>query len=498
MPEQDLIWAHKRFSQSDRRRGYQQFYKYYAGDQRLAYATEKFREAFGNLFKEFAENACAGVVDSLAARLKIQGWQSSLATQTTEDVPSPVEGAPTYKKVKTVDPLGEAAQNLWDRNRMDERSLDVHTEALRCGDAYVIVWPDEDMNAGIWFNEAAYIEVQYDPNRQGELLRGSKLWFDDVEEVWYLNLYLRNMIEKYHSKGKNVPTKPEGWQQRAEIVNNPYLRVPIFHFANQATCRHGESELRDIIPIQDGLNKSVMDMLIAMEFASFKQRYIIGMEVDVDEATGEPGQGSAKNYGVDRMMAIPDPEAKVGQFDATDLDQFLRVTDKFWASVARVSGTPLHYFYITSGDFPSGEAIKSAEARFVTRIEDRQKGFSPTWSDAMLFALDIEGKLADVPTDRMGRKDFKAVTLSPQWKDAAPRTESELADTAVKKQAVGIPPSQIMKELGYKDDEVMRMLEESDARAVAKSILQQKQTPDGTNPNGQPQPRPTGTQGVRR
>lgn len=497
MPEQDLLWAHNRFTQSERRRGYQQYYRYYAGDQRMAYATEKFREAFGNLFKEFSENACAGVVDSLAARLKIQGWQSSLAKQTTEEIPPAVEGAPARKKVLTVDPLGEAAQEMWNRNRMDERSLDVHTEALRTGDSYLIVWPDEDMSAGIWYNEAAYVEVQYDPNRQEELLRGSKIWFDDVEELWYLNIYLRTAIEKYVSKSKAAPTNIAGWVQRVDFVPNPYLRVPIFHFANQATCRHGESELRDIIAIQDGLNKSVMDMMIAMEFASFKQRYIIGMEVDVDETTGEPVQGSTKNYGVDRLMAIPDPDAKVGQFDATDLDQFLRVTDKFWASVARVSGTPLHYFYITSGDFPSGEAIKSAESRFVTRIEDRQKGFSPAWSDALLFALDIEGKLGDVPTDRMGRRDFKAVTLKPQWKDAAPRTESELADTAVKKQAVGVSRSQILSEFGYEDEEVMRMLEETDAREVSKALLAQPK-PDGTNPNGQPQPGPSGTQGVRR
>jgi hypothetical protein len=245
--------------------------------------------------------------------------------------------------------------------------------------------------------------------------------------------------------------------------------------------------LKDVVPLQDGLNKSVVDMMIAMEFASFKQRWVIGLEVEYDEQTGEPVEQTAKNYGVDRLLSFADPDTKVGQFDATDLSQFLKVQDKFWASVARVSGTPLHYFLITQGDFPSGEAMKSAEARFVKKISDRQKAFGNVWQDVMLFCMQIDG-----PTPP---EDLRLETL---WKDATPRSDAEIADTAVKKKAVGVSRSQILKELGYDDDTIMRMLEESDADSERQSLMKQDQTPAGTNPNGQPQPRPAGTQGVRR
>jgi len=233
------------------------------------------------------------------------------------------------------------------------------------GDAYVLVWPSEDGTAGIWPQIANEMSVQYDPNQQGVIYRASKRWLDDIHGVWCLNVFTQDAVCKYQSKTTthHFPEQATDFVLTDEVAN-PYMRVPVFHFARGAENNFGRSDLKDVIPIQDALNTAVMDMLIAMEFASFKQRYIIGMEVDVDEETGQPRDATMQSYGVDRMMAIPNEDAKVGQFDATDLGQFLRVQEKFWASIARVSGTPLHYFFITEGDFPSGEAQKAAEARF--------------------------------------------------------------------------------------------------------------------------------------
>jgi len=273
----------------------------------------------------------------------------------------------------------------------------------------------------------------------------------------------------------------------------------MFHFPNAAICELGVSELKDLIPLQNGLNKSVMDMMIAMEFASFKQRWAIGLEVEIDPETGEPLDPNAKNYGVDRLLAFPDPETKVGEFGSTDLDQFLRVTDKFWTSIAKISGTPLHYFFITTGDFPSGNAMRAAEGKFVNKIQDRQEGFGDSWADVLKFAVKVEGTDAD---------DEKVETT---WSDAAQPSEAEIADTAVKKKAVGVSRTQILKELDYDDDEIMQMLQESDSDALQQSFLKMQMSPgpfggesgpgspSGTsgpggnpalNPNGQPIPGP--------
>jgi len=501
----DLLWALHDFSSVERQGRYNLYFNYYMGNHALAFATEKFRSTFGYVFKEFAENMCGPVVDSLADRLVVTGFKTSEAQTKTEPVDSnvptpqpriagvpPTPNAPGRKKVTTVDPLGEQALEIWRRNNMDERSNEVHTESLMMGDSYAIVWPNDNMEAEIWPQYANEVCVQYDPNNQKKILRAAKVWWDDFEGRWYLNIYTEVAIQKYLQKGTSRTFNPreESWTQY-ETVPNPYEVVPVFHFPNRGRKKHGISELKDVVPLQNAQNKSVMDMIIAMEFASFKQRWVIGLEIEYDEATGEPVEQSAKNYGVDRLLSFSDPEVKVGQFDATDLAQFLKVQDKFWSSVARVSGTPLHYFFITQGDFPSGEAMKSAEARFVKKITDRQTSYGNVWQDVMLFCMLIDGPAP--------KEDLRIETL---WKDATPRSDSEIADTAVKKKAVGVSRSQILKELGYDDETIMRMLEESDADAERQALTKggppEPPNAQAQNPNGQPRPQSSGTQGVRR
>lgn len=467
---------------------YKRYCEYYDGEQRLAFATDKFRNTFGQTFKEFAENACGAVVDSLSDRLEIQGFQSSLAKTVVEDVPTGpgVDGSTraTMKKVTVEDEVGQAALDIWRDNRMDLRATEVHTESLKEGDAYVIVWPDDEGNVAIWPQTAAQCCVEYDKQNPKKRVRGAKVWYETETERWRINIYLPDLILKYEQVSKNdaLPEKEDAFKLIDAILNS-YGEVPLFHFPNLRAHRYGVSELQNVIPLQDALNKSVMDMIIAMEFASFKQRYIIGLEVEIDETTGQPVDPTYRNWGVDRLMAISDSEAKVGQFDATDLSQFLRVQEKFWASIARVSGTPLHYFYIVNGDFPSGEAMKSAEARFIKRIKDRQTAFGNVWEDVLLFALKVSGQSGIDDQTR----------LETLWLDAAPKSEAELADTAVKKKAVGVSRSQLLKEMGYDDETIARMLEEADAydasKMAAESQLKQ-------NDNVAPAKQGSGTQGV--
>src|SRR3954467_2799420 len=48
---------------------------YFAGLHPMQFATSKFREAFGSLFSEFADNWCPVVVDSSLERLTVQGFR---------------------------------------------------------------------------------------------------------------------------------------------------------------------------------------------------------------------------------------------------------------------------------------------------------------------------------------------------------------------------------------------------------------------------------------
>ena len=113
-----------------RENAYRLYRQYYAGDHRLAFATDKFRNAFAELFTAFSDNVCPSVVDTMADRLAVDGF-----------------GFPKGKEPETEARQAEilaAVDAVWSDNGMDRRAGEIHKEAAKCGDAYVIVWPDKE------------------------------------------------------------------------------------------------------------------------------------------------------------------------------------------------------------------------------------------------------------------------------------------------------------------------------------------------------------------
>jgi hypothetical protein len=91
------------------------------------------------------------------------------------------------------------------------------------------------------------------------------------------------------------------------------------------------------------------------------------------------------------------------------LTQYVEVMENHRAEIARVSGTPLHYLFITRGDFPSGEAMKSAEARFTSKVEKLQGSWGNQWEDLLALCLRME--------DGDSRAD--GASFNVQWESAA-------------------------------------------------------------------------------
>lgn len=448
MPEQipDLAAALKQLKA--RLPAYQLYHDYAEGRQRLAFATDKFRNTFGSLFRAFADNMCAGVVDAAADRLVITGYA----------IEGDQEASESDGKASTARTAADDAWDIWNANRMDERAGEVHREALTSGDGYVIVWPGDDGQPTIYPNDAANVTVRYDPETPGRIIWAAKAWIDDdAGGRLRVNLYYPDRIEKYVTRGKAqglpdhsnnfVPYEAPG---EAWPLDNPYQRVPVFHFAtNGRVGRTGRSELADVVPLQDALNKSVADMLVAGEYMALPQRYATGLEVEIDPDTGKPKPLFIP--GADRVWATEGVDVKFGQFAPADLEPFLRVQAGFRQQIAVVSRTPLHFIIPPAGDWPSGEALKSAEGAFLKKIRDRQIAFGNVWEDVVQFALEIMGG--------------GEVALSCQWEDPAPRDELNQANVAVLKSQVGVTDQQIWRELGYSEQQIAQMQEEKEANA---------------------------------
>src|SRR6266446_1834773 len=68
--------------------------RYYAGNHDLAFATEKFQNAFGSLFREFALNLCPAICEAVRDKLRITGFSM-------ESVSSPRVSSPRVNKGKS-------------------------------------------------------------------------------------------------------------------------------------------------------------------------------------------------------------------------------------------------------------------------------------------------------------------------------------------------------------------------------------------------------------
>src|SRR5688500_18258556 len=79
--------------------------------------------------------------------------------------------------------------------------------------------------------------------------------------------------------------------------------------------------------------------------------------------------------------------ATFGDFENTDLSQFLKVGADYDAKISNVARIPAHWLTMTMENPPSGEALKTAEAPFVAKLEDRQIAFGNVWEDIFSLAL---------------------------------------------------------------------------------------------------------------
>jgi len=416
--------------------------RYYEGNHDLAFATDKFRNAFGSLFREFALNLCPAVCEAVRDKLRVVGFSLDDAGR-----------APRGDAVK------EQVRRIWNANRMRIRAGEVHKEALICGDAYMIVWPDSAGNAVMYPNRAASCVVTYDDEVPGKILRAAKYWRDADKRI-RLNLFYPDRIEKYVSKrdssrfdvqsSKSMEADLTTLNLELEALNsdpvvpNPYGVVPVFHFANNAGIgAFGRSELEAAMPIQDGLNKSMLDMLVAMEYSAFRQRWAAGIEIEVDNDGKVVPPFSA---GVDHLWISQNADASFGDFATANLEQFLKIKDSFRGDIASVTGTPQHYFMQNQmRNTASGEALRKAETRFLAKVRDRQEVFGQIWADAMQFALAIEGK-------------GDGVQLITDWEDPAPMSDKEFLENILLKKQIGLPVEQALIEAGYGEADVKSMV----------------------------------------
>ena len=461
MPKDDLAWL---FSAVTERQPYRRLHAdYYAGRHRRLWDVPAEATRFATLFANLRDNLCPSVVDALVDRVQLRGF------------------------VGTAGPAVSKATELWDTSSMHRRVGELHFDAPRSGDGFMVVWPDRKAVPRFYPQNPLNCAVLYEEEEGIALERGGKVW-QLADKSWRATLYYRNGNERWaHVRTTDdlLPVDPAHWGPVSDEVTretnkdgvawvaNPWDTVAMFHYANNASVGSlGRSELHDVIPLQDALNKSLADMLTAMEFVAVPQRWATGIEVQRNPLTGQTPQeergdtaGPFQN-GADKLWWTAAAGASFGQFQPGNLDQFLSVQEALRTEIARVSGTPLHYLTLQgSTQAAPGIGLRMLEGRLVKKADDRLPSYGDTHRDANLLALRQYGMSA---ADQLTREQFDVA-----WEPTATRDEKYEAEVQEVKQRVGVSKRQSLRELGYDDVLAQKMLDEhtENEAALANAML---------------------------
>lgn len=428
----------------------------------LAYAQEKFADTFGDMFVGWNDNFCPLIVDSISERLTVKGFRMG-----------PEEAA------------DEDAHKIWRTNGLDANSNAAHIDAMVRASSYLVVWGDAEDEPLVSPEPASQVAVQYLAGTRRTLEAALKRYTDDWG-TQFSTLWLPDKVytASMGTNGKWNLDNPHG-------ETNPLGVVPVVPLNNRSrlltqgvTGASGpRSELAGIIPIQDAINKISADAIVASEFAAFPQRILAGLEPFTDPNAERVAM--MKAY-VDRILVVDGENVSWGQFDATDLSNYVKLIDMLVQHLASRSRVPFHYFLLNGGQAPSGESITAAEAGLVAKARERMLHFGEGWVAAMRMAFKVKGDA------RANAWDAEVI-----WGDPEHRSKAALVDALLKAKELGVPDRQLQEDYGYTPSQIARFAD-MQATELKAQIAKQKALSavtgaiGGSAPAGNGTPAPAG------
>jgi len=374
----------------------------------------------------FRSNFCGLVIDTMIDRLEVTGFR-------TEN-----------------DDLSEWMWNIWKASRFDEEQVITHTQAAIKGDSYCIVdWDQELAQPRMNYNDAKACSIFYHEADRKSPRVALKTWA--IEEGQRVNLYWPDRVEKYitskHGGGWT------GWLDEGDTgwpIPWPIGRIPVFHFHNRpAGGAYGQSEIANIVPLQDALNKSLIDLFQSMDSTGFPTRWV----------TGATKPASGWKFAIGDVWHFTDLGARTGIYDPPNLHPMIEAIDKIVDLIAAISRTPAHIFKL-GGTPPSGEALKTSEAGLVAKVIRRQTVFGNTYEDVMRHCILQQGKFGK------GSRFDSTTAIDTLW--ASAETRSRLADAQVTQiLAPIISEEEALRINGYTGEEITTIKDEKAANKAA-------------------------------
>lgn len=397
---------------------YQLLDRYYDGDQPITFLNADEAKLLNRKLFRMASNYPRLAVDSLAERLRVTGLR--------------VDGAADAR-----------LWSDWQANNLDEMAMVAHREALTLGHCPVIVWADDLGNPRVSVESPHQMVVRHDPASH-QVTAALKRWSNNDEGKTYAVQYLPDEITWFVAQSAGAA----GGFQAVRKLPNPLGVVPVIDLRNSdRLLGPGRSEIDDLVPLVDALDKLLFDMLVTSESSARPRRWATGIVLAEDFDPDDPNESSTAENPFpesDKMMVSEEAEAKFGQLDGADLGAYQTAVNVIVQQIAAVSALPAHMLGITAANPTSADALRAAESGLTARAEARQVTFGRAWEQVAALMVAV----------RTGA-DPRQIRTSVDWSPADTRSAAQEADAVVKLFQAGILPRQFaLQKLGYSAEEI--------------------------------------------
>ena len=373
---------------------------YVEGKHSSVYVPKTARREFQWIVNRSRVNVLPLVVDTLAQSLYVVGYRPARSSENA------------------------APWEIWQANRMDARQSGVHRAALTYGVSFVIGLPGDP---------ATVLKARSPKDL-------TAVYEDVVDDEWPLYA-----LEDTPTKGRyrlydatHVYDLLEDDADRFTFLSaaeHGFGYCPVVRFLNRYDLDgHVVGEVQPLIPLQDQINFTTFGLLMAQQYAAFRQRWVTGMAIPEDDK----GQAiEPLNVAVNRLLVAEDPDTKFGEFGQTDLGGYIESRESTLRHLATISQVPPHNLLGQMANL-SAEALAAAEAGQSRKIAERKASFGESWEQVLRMAAAFAG-------DFESANDMGAQVV---WRDTEARSLSSTVDALGKlAQMLGVPPQELWDQI---------------------------------------------------
>lgn len=410
--------------------------RYLDGRHDLPYAPQGAREEYTAIARKSITNWLPLISNTYAQSLFVDGYRPERSD----------DNSPAWAR--------------WQENGMDARQSVVIRSALDYGVGYGLTLPS---TSGSAFMRPLAADR-------------ATAWYEDEDDEWpVVGLYDKGktvdgdaLLQTFDDEFVYTVVETRGGLVIRNIDPHGLGVTPLTRFRTRLGADESVGVIWPLIPVQDRINDTVFAIMIALQYASFRQRWATGLAIprDEDGTPVEPFQAA-----VDRLWVSDSDLTKFGDFAQTDTTghgNAYMIAVRTLGALAQISPNVL------TGDLINLSAEALAQLRDST---DRQAGEFQT-----LFGESFEQWLRLASLAAGDRKTAADVAAEIRWRNTAPQSLSAQVDGLGKMvQLLGVPAEAIWEMVpGVTDGDIARWkaaASRPDALALLAATLDRQSTP---------------------